>query len=38
VAFVCAGADDPDQDDELSFTVATETATVIDDQTTQIDF
>jgi len=31
-------ADDPDQDDELSFTPATETATVIDGQTTQIDF
>ena len=31
-------ADDPDQDEELSFTVATETATVIDDQTMQIDF
>jgi hypothetical protein len=31
-------ADDPDQDDQLSFTVATETATVLDDQTVQIDF
>jgi len=31
-------ADDPDQDDELSFTVAAETATVIDDQAVTINF
>jgi hypothetical protein len=31
-------ADDPDQDDQLSFTVAAKTATVVDDQTAQIDF
>jgi hypothetical protein len=31
-------ADDPDLDDPLSFTEATETATVIDDQMTRIDF
>ena len=31
-------ADDPDLDDLLSFTEATETATVIDDQVTPIDF
>jgi hypothetical protein len=30
--------DDPDQDDLLSFTVAPDTATVIDDQTVQINF
>ena len=30
--------DDPDQDDLISFTVAPDTATVIDDQTEQINF
>ena len=38
VAFVCAGTDDPDQNDELIFTVAPETATVIDDGEEHIDF
>jgi hypothetical protein len=48
VAFVCADgmsngttldepADDPDQYDPLNFTVAAETATVVDDQTAKID-
>ena len=31
-------ADDPDQDDQLSFTLAAETAVVFDDQTVRIDF
>jgi len=31
-------ADDPDEDDELSFTVASNTAMVVDDQTVQINF
>ena len=31
-------ADDPDQDDQLNFTVAANTATVVDDQVEQIDF
>lgn len=31
-------ADDPDQDDQLSFTVAADTATVVDDQVEKIDF
>ncbi len=31
-------ADEPDQDDQLSFTVAADTATVVDDQVEQIDF
>jgi hypothetical protein len=31
-------ADDPDEDDELSFTVAAETATVVDDEVERIDF
>jgi hypothetical protein len=38
VAFVCADEDDPDEDDQLSFTKASDTATVVDDQTVQIDF
>ena len=38
VAFVCAGEDDPDEEDDLDFTVATEAATVIDDQTVTINF
>lgn len=31
-------ADDPDEDDQISFTVVTDTATVVDDQTEQINF
>ena len=31
-------SDDPDEDDQLSFTVASDTATVVDDQTVQINF
>lgn len=38
VAFVCADEDDPDEDDLLSFTKASDTATVVDGQTVQIDF
>jgi hypothetical protein len=38
VAFVCAGEDDPDEDDDLNFAVASETATVIDDKTVTINF
>jgi hypothetical protein len=38
VAFVCAGEDEPDEENDLDFTVATETATVIDDKTVTINF
>ena len=37
VAFVCADADDPDEDDALDFTLVPGAVPVVDNQTTEVD-